>query len=169
MDRFKENIDKQIEFNQGKNIFLNDLDIFQFTSETIKEISNIDSLNPDSKQALINYAADKTIEEFYRINQYYTFDSEAKNSIRKIYSDLFENLQSKTNSIEDISKIHYKKLKVWLKDNNPFAEKIYKDSDQKVSLVACSEYTPELQIDILHIDINRLMQPVLDIGCGTKG
>jgi len=35
--------------------------------------------------------------------------------------------------------------------------------------VACSEYTPELQIDILQIDIKQLSQPVLDIGCGRNG
>ena len=72
-------------------------------------------------------------------------------------------------SIEDISKKHYEKLKSWLKENNPFAEKIYKNGDEKVSPVTCSEYTPKLQIDILQIDIKHLIQPVLDIGCGING
>lgn len=169
MDRFTENIDSQIEFNQGKNIFLDNLDIFQFAKETVKATSDIDRLTPDSKQSLIDYATDKAIEEFCRVNQYYSFDLKAKNNLRKIYSDLFENFQTKTNSIEDISKNHYEKLKSWLKENNPFAEKIYKNGDEKVSQVACSEYSPELQIDILHIDVKHLMQPVLDIGCGVNG
>lgn len=169
MDRFTENIDNQIEFNQGKNIFLDNLDFFQFAKETVKAISDIDRLNSDSKQSLIEYATDKAIEEFCRVNQYYTFDLKAKNNLRKIYSDLFDNFQIKTNSIEDISKNHYEKLKNWLKENNSFAEKIYKNSNEKVNPVACSEYTPELQIDILQIDIKHLMQPVLDIGCGING
>lgn len=169
MDRFTENIDNQIEFNQGKNIFLDNLDIFQFANETVKVISNIDRLNPDSKQSLIDYATDKAIEEFCRVNQYYAFDLKAKNNLRKIYSDLFENIQTKTNSVEEISEKHYKKLKSWLKENNPFAEKIYQNGDEKVSPVACSEYTPKLQIDILQIDIKHLIQPVLDIGCGING
>ncbi len=169
MDRFTENIDSQIEFNQGKNIFLDNLDIFQFAKETVKATSDIDRLTPDSKQSLIDYATDKAIEEFCRVNQYYSFDLKAKNNLRKIYSDLFENFQTKTNSIEDISKNHYEKLKSWLKENNPFAEKIYKNGDEKVSQVACSEYSPELQIDILQIDVKHLMQPVLDIGCGVNG
>ena len=41
-DRFTDNIDKQIGFNQGKNIFLDNLEIFQFANETVKAISNID-------------------------------------------------------------------------------------------------------------------------------
>lgn len=169
MDRFIENIDNQIEFNKGKNIFLDNLEIFKFANETVKAISNIDRLNPDSKQSLIDYATDKAIEEFCRVNQYYSFDLKAKNNLRKIYSDLFENFQTKTNSIENISKKHYEKLKKWLKETNPFAENIYKNDNEKVNPVACSEYTPKLQINILQIDIEHLIQPVLDIGCGSNG
>ena len=169
MDRFKENIDIQIEFNQGKNIFLDNLDFFQFAEETVNAISNIDNLNPDSKEYLIDYATDKAIEEFCRVNQYYSFDLKAKNNLRKIYSDLFENFRTRTNSIEDISKSHYEKLKSWLKESNPFAEKIYRKDNEIVSPVACSEYSAELQFDILQIDVKPLMQPILDIGCGNNG
>ncbi len=168
MDRFTE-IDNQIEFNQGKNILLDNLVFFQFAKETVKAISNIGRSTSDSKQSLIDYATDKAIEEFYRVNQYYSFDFKAKNNLRNIYSDLFENFQTRTNSIEDISKNHYEKLKSWLKENNPFAEKIYKNGNENVSPVACSEYSPKLQIHILQIDVKHLMQPVLDIGCGING
>jgi hypothetical protein len=169
MDRFIKNIDNQIEFNQSKNIFLENLDFFQFAEETVKAVSNIDKLNPDSKEYLIDYATDKAIEEFCRVNQYYSFGLKAKNNLREIYSDLFKNFQKRTNSIEDISKNHYEKLKSWLTENNPFAEKIYKKDNVIVSPVACSEYSPELQFDILQIDVRQLMQPILDIGCGTNG
>jgi hypothetical protein len=169
VDRFIENIDKQIEFNQDKNILLDNLEIFQFANETVIAISNIDKVNPDSKQFLIDYATDKAIEEFCRVNQYYSFGSKAKNDLKKIYSELFENLQSKSDSIENISKKHYEKLKKWLKESNPFAEKIYINADKKINPVACSEYTPKLQINILRIDIEHIIQPVLDIGCGSYG
>jgi hypothetical protein len=169
MDKFTENIDNQMEFNQGKNIFLDTLDFFQFAEETVNAVSNIARIDPDSKQFLIDYATDKAIEEFCRINQYYSFDLKAKKNLRKIYADLFDNFQAKTTSMEDISKSHYEKLKNWLKENNPFAEEIYKNGYEKVRPVACSEYTPELQIDILQIDSRHLMQPVLDIGCGSHG
>jgi len=169
MDRFFEIINKQIEYNQGKNIFFDNLEIFHFVNATVKAVSNIGSLNSDSKQTLIDYATDKVFKEFCRVNQYYSFDLNAKKSLRKIYLDLFESSQSKPNSIEDISKKHYEKLKSWIKENNPFAEDIYKNENEVVSPVACSEYTPKLQIDILQISIEHLIQPVLDIGCGSNG
>lgn len=169
MDRFTENIDNQIAFNQGKNIFFDNLDIFQFANETINAISTIGRLDPNSKQSLIDYATAKAIEEFCRVNQYYSFDLKAKNNLRKIYAELFDNIQTNANTVEDISIKHFEKLKSWLNENNPFAEKMYKNGNETVSPVACSEYTPELQIGILQIDSKRLMQPVLDIGCGING
>lgn len=169
MDRLIKNIDNQIAFNQGKNIFLDNPELFQFAQETVNAISKMDSLNPVSIQALIDYTTDKAIEEFCRVNQYYSFDLKAKSNLKEIYSDLFESFQAKTDSIEDISKKHYQKLKNWLRDNNPFAEKMYENDTEKVNPVACSEYTPTLQINILHIDLTQLLQPVLDIGCGKNG
>ncbi|MCB0806361.1 MAG: class I SAM-dependent methyltransferase [Bacteroidales bacterium] len=169
MDRFTDNIDKQIEFNQGKNILFNNLEIFEFTNDTVKAISKTDRLHVNSKQFLIDYATDKAIEEFCRVNQYYSFDSKAKNDLRKIYADLLESFQTKTDSIENISKNHYEKLKKWIKESNPFAEKIYKNDLRKVNPVACSEYSPDLQIHVLKIDIEHVMQPVLDVGCGNQG
>ena len=169
MNRFIKNIDNQIEFNKDKNIFLDNLGIFQFANETVKAISNTNELDIDSKQFLIDYSTDKAIEEFCRINQYYSFDLKTKNKLRQIYADLFENIQAKTDPIEIISKNHYEKLKQWLKESNPFAEKIYKNAGKKINPIACSEYSPNLQINILKINIEHLMQPVLDIGCGKDG
>ena len=169
MDRFIKDIDNQIEFNQGKNVFLDKLDFFQFAEGNVKAISNIDKLNADSKEILIDYATDKAIEEFCRINQYYSFDSKAKNDLRKIYSNFFESFQTVADSIEDISKNHYEKLKEWIRESNSFAEKIYKNDNIILNPVACSEYSPDLQINVLKIDIEHLLQPVLDIGCGNQG
>lgn len=165
----KKNIDNQIEFNQGKNIFLDHLDFFQFAEETVITISNMGKLNPDLKEHLIDYATDKAIEAFCRVNQYYSFDLNAKNNLRNIYAELFENIQTSANTIENISKSHYEKLKGWLKQNNPFAEKIYEKENEIVNPVACSEYSPELQCVILQLDIQQLLQPILDIGCGSHG
>lgn len=169
MKRFKKYIDKQIQFNQNKNIFFDNLEIFQFTTETVETISNLGSLNPEAEQCLIDYATDKAIEEFCRINQYFSFDLQAKNNLRKIYYDLFDNITNQTETIEIISKNHYEKIKSWLKENNSFAEKLYNNNIAKVEPVVCSEYSPDLQILILKIDIKQLLQPVLDIGCGSNG
>ncbi|MCK9627849.1 MAG: class I SAM-dependent methyltransferase [Bacteroidales bacterium] len=166
---FLDKIDKQIEFNQDKNIFLENLEIFKFAKETVDVISKIDKLKPNTKFSLIDYTTDKAIEEFHRVNQYYSFDIEARSKLKNIYTDLIDDIQLNKHSIEDISNRHYEKLRNWIKESNSFAEKIYKNADEKVTPVACFEYTPELQISILKIDINTSINPFLDIGCGANG
>ncbi len=166
---FLDKIDKQIAFNQDKNIFLENLEIFKFAIETVDAISKFDNLKRSTKFSLIDYTTDKAIEEFHRVNQYYSFDIAAKTKLKGVYTDLIDDIQDNKLSIEDISKRHYEKLRSWIKESNSFAEKIYKNADEKLTPVACFEYTPELQISILKIDINTLINPVLDIGCGANG
>lgn len=169
MNKFIENIDKQIEFNQGINIILDELELFKFIDDTINTISSIDDLNTDAENFLIDYATDKVLEEFCRINQYYSFNSESKNALRCVYSNLFYAIRCKKETIDEISKNHYLRLKKWLIKYNSFAEKIYSNVDLRVQPVVCFEYSYNLQIDILRIDVERLISPVLDIGCGKQG
>lgn len=170
MDKYLKNIDKQIKFNKGKNIFCDDENLtLKFVDDTIKAISSINQLNIESENVLIDYATDKAIEEFCRINQYYTFNSKAKNDLRNIYRDLFSSIRTNKNSLETIAKNHYQNLKHWLRKTNPFAEKIYSNADSNISPVICLEYKPDLQIEVLQIDTQRIMEPVLDIGCGKQG
>ncbi|MDM8159956.1 hypothetical protein QUH73_09030 [Labilibaculum sp. K2S] len=169
MDKFIESIDKQIEFNQGKNIFLDKPEMFRFINETINAISNINEINSDSEKFLVDYAADKAIEEFCRVNQYYSFDTKSKIELRNIYTCLFADIRTGMISTENISKNHYKRLKDWIKNSNSFAEKIYLNAGSKVEPVVCSEYSPGLQIEILQIETTQLKEPVLDIGCGKQG
>jgi hypothetical protein len=169
MNNWTDCIDKQIGLNRNKNILCENLDTFEFSHNTIKAISQIDSLHLDSKELLIDYAVDRAIEEFIRVNQYFSFDQNAIIDLRKIYTDLFESVMQTTQPIEKISNIHFKRLKFWLGQSNPFAEKIYNQADTKVTPVACSEYSPALQLDILRIDVEQLTPPVLDVGCGQEG
>lgn len=170
MNIFLENIDKQIEFNKGKNIFLAGEDSsLKFIDNTVSFIAKLSELSADSERMLIDYTTDKSLEEFCRINQYYTFNRQAKDDLRGIYRDLFSNLKTKDKSIESISKTHYDNIRQWLRKSNPFADKIYSSADQDIKPVACSEYSADLQINVLNIDIKALLTPVLDIGCGRQG
>jgi hypothetical protein len=169
MDRFIKNIDKQIEFNQGKNIISGEPELFQFIDDTINTISGIQHLNSDAENLLVDYTTDKVLEEFCKINQYYSFNSDSKRALRCIYSGLFSEIRNGKSAIDEVSKNHYRKLKDWLIKYNSFAGRIYANADRIVEPVACSEYSYHLQMDIFRMDVERLMSPVLDIGCGKQG
>jgi hypothetical protein len=170
MEKYFKDIDKQISFNKGKNIFLDDKDLqFRFIDETIKALSNIKELDADAEKVLTDYATDKALEEFYRVNQYYTFNTVAKNNLRKVYADLFSTIRDRQETTETISNKHYENIRQWLTASNPFAGQIYSSTGPVIEPVACAEYSAELQVDVLKINIHTMMEPVLDIGCGRQG
>lgn len=167
---YQDNIDKQFEYNQGKNLFYKGiLNSLRFSPETLNAIEKIDTINSDSENLLIDYLTNRAVQELCKINQYYTFDKLAKSILRNLYVDLFTNIKNRKSSIDSIAEKHYDNLIKWLQETNSFAEKIYNSKGEMIESVACSEYSTDLQIDILQIDIDQIIEPVLDIGCGREG
>ena len=170
MKEYKDNIDKQFRFNKNKNLFYNGiLGSLRFSPETMEALERIDLIDPGSADLLADYLTDRAIREFCRVNQYYTFDKQARSGLRSIYTDLFASIKSRCSSMDKIAENHYENLIRWLQETNPFAEKIYNSMGEKIDPVVCSEYSPALQVEILRIDVEHLMEPVLDIGCGERG
>ncbi len=167
---YKRIIDEQIKENNGANLFLtSNVSNLKFSEKTLKAISKIDELDVESENLLIKYATEKAMEEFCKINQYYSFSSEAKNELGKIYADLLEKIRSKKHTLAFLEQNHYKNLKNWLKKTNPFAEKLYSNEAEYIEPLVCAEYSAELQLHLLQIKLNITMEPVLDIGCGKNG
>jgi len=166
----QDNIDRQIESNRGKNLFLEgERSALTFLHDTVANVDCIADLSYAEERVLIEYATDKALEEFCRINQYYSFDSKSKGELRSIYESLFSMIRKKEEPFDQISDKHYRSLKMWLKRTNSFSEKIYSQDKWVVEPVVCSEYSAAIQIEILKLDCQTLMEPILDIGCGKKG
>lgn len=170
MKMYQDHIDRQFEFNQGKNLFYNGiLNSLRFSPTTLNAIEKIDLFDSDTENLLIDNLTHRAVQEFCKVNQYYTFDKQAYLILRSLYVDLFANIKKRKSSIESIAEMHYENLIKWLQETNSFAEKIYSSKGEMIESVACSEYSPDLQIDILQIDIDQIIEPVLDIGCGKLG
>lgn len=170
MINLQEKIAQQFEFNQGKNLFYSQIvNSLKFSPETLNAIDTIGSIDSEAEDFLIDYLTDRALQEFCRINQYYTFEKQDKLNLRSLYVDLFTQLKKPRNSIDSIAEKHYQNLVKWLHQTNSFAEKIYSSKSEIIESVACSEYSPALQIQILKIDLVQIEEPVLDIGCGKEG
>ncbi|OFX89954.1 MAG: hypothetical protein A2W99_08675 [Bacteroidetes bacterium GWF2_33_16] len=170
LKKLLDNIDKQFKSNTGKNIFFDGIqDSLKFIPEAVNSIEKIGEIDKVSENILIDYITNKALQEFCRINQYYNFNKQAQESLRAIYVDLFSKIKTHNNSVDTISKVHYESLTMWLRETNAFAENIYSTQEENVEPVACSEYSHELQIELLQIDIAQLIEPILDIGCGKQG
>jgi len=168
--RIQAHIDRQFEFNQGKNLFYEGiLDSLKFSPETIHDIEKFDFTDSGSEKMMVDYLTDRAVQEFCRINQYYAFDAKAQAALRELYAELIANIKKREYSVDLLSRMHYNNLITWLRGTNPFAEKIYTTEGEMIEAVACYEYSPELQMEILQIDREQVEQPVLDVGCGKQG
>jgi hypothetical protein len=169
MKMFLDNIDKQLAFNKGKNLFYNGIiNSLRFSPETIDALGQISKIDIDSENLLIDNLTDRVLQEFCEFNQYCTFDGNSKKALREIYVELFSNIKNRSLSIDSTAKNHYASLIKWLQKTNPFTEEIYKSKNEIIDPLACSEYSPEIQAEILQIDSRQIIEPVLDIGCGKK-
>lgn len=170
MDELKKEIDRQIYFNRGKNLLHESAG---FTMEFIKPgsgaFARLAGLTDEQLTILADYATQKSLEEFCRINQYYTFDPKATDELKGIYIQLFSAIKQQGGPDAASPQTHYENLRQWLLKTNPFAGVIYPDMDQELEPAHCHEYSAGLQLEILRLDISTLMEPILDIGCGKLG
>ena len=163
-------INSQIKFNQGKNlIHKKSNEILKFTKSTITAIQNTDKIASDDLNVLIDCTIEKVLQEFCRVNQYYSFQENDKTDLKKIYRNLYQNIIEKKKTVDSISQIHYENLKAWLVKTNPFSQEMYRKKESVLEPITCAEYSAVLQKNILHLKDIQLLEPVLDIGCGQEG
>jgi len=173
-EELKQHIKDQIAFNKGKNIITNaETHGLQFIDGTETLIDKIRNMDIQSEELLIDYLTDESLQEFCRVNQFFSFNSAAIVELKAIYAELNHKIkildkQAGRAELNAISQEHYRNLCDWLVRTNRFAETMYSNDREYVQPVACSEYTPDLQLKLLHIDLKHLYEPVLDVGCGRE-
>lgn len=167
---YQHTIDMQIRHNRSKNLFCNSTkDALGFAPETIADMGFIRKIAPPHQERLINYTVGEVLQEFCRVNQYISFSDQDKKSLSSLYSGLLHQIRGNEDPPLTLSAKHYRNVKDWLIKSNPFVQELYSDQGRYLEAVYCSEYSADLQIKLLHIDLVHLPEPVLDIGCGING
>ena len=173
-ENIKHQIKEQIAFNSGKNLLaaeqINSLQFIEVSQSLIETIKNMDV---ESEKEMIDFLTDEALQEFCRVNQYFSFNSGSVKKLKAIYSALNQrirglNTNANQSELDDISQDHYIHLCNWLVQTNSFAGKMYSGDQEYAIPVACSEYPSDLQMNILNIKLEDLIEPVLDIGCGRE-
>lgn len=109
------------------------------------------------------------VQECVQNNQYLVIKDELYTSILNLYRDLILKLREisieeknrKRIVISDIVRYHRKNL-ISILEN---VSDIDYDSSH---IIPCSEYSIDLQLKVLRLNISEIKEPVLDIGCGKK-
>jgi len=127
--------------------------------ELYKSIDTQQKINSFSG-TLYNYF----VNECVMSNQYLALSKNDYSKIFSIYIDLVNNLRNESSrrpekeKIRSIVKTHRSRLISILSVR----------ADSTDVIVPCAEYTNGFQDKILRIDVDNLMQPILDVGCGQK-
>ncbi len=127
----------------------------------------------------VNYCIEKTKKYTYERNQFI--------NVNKLYSDLlferYENLIDRilaalysaelpaqfNKMLIKITRQHLYKLKTLFERLIAYSIADLSPNNPLINNVVSSEYSAELIIKILNLDLKEILQPVLDIGCGNKG
>ena len=163
----KNAIDKQIEKNTRLNLLYDNIeDIVRVD----KSFSDVFSLARDSGvenlEHITNYTVDKTISAIYSINQFIHITAEQKRELYDIYKESWESYDS--NSPEQSILEHHKRLSKWISKLYPSEFTEVLRTKNQIGNVVKAQYSVEFQMKILGLQLENLMEPIIDIGCGSQ-
>ena len=130
-------------------------------------------------ERLVDLFIHRSIEFTYASNQFVQIDSLEESELRRIYADYLSKIKGillKSHTEKEISrrlsalvKDHFLDLRTNL--SRFFDPETSKDVQHNAILqkVVCSEYSAEMQLEILGMQLETLVEPVLDLGCGKSG
>jgi len=125
---------------------------FHIFIKKVKELKTADNQYSVSKH-YINQCVNQVQERLYKKNQFFLLNNEEELAIKTVCKHLLCN--------QSLEKEMIKKSFVLIRQ--------LLDSKNKWDIKTTqSEYTPKLQLRMLGISIEKIIQPVLDIGCGKK-
>jgi len=115
---------------------------------------------------MTNYA----FRTFCTSNQFLDLREEHLSILRDVYSELWQDIITEIQKCDIdfdlIQRNHLKRLTNWVKQTNNFVYRINGTNSPEIITVVCAEYSCTLQLHLLHIDLDSLRGPVLDVGCG---
>lgn len=165
----------QIKSNQWVNLLCpRQQNGFQFTNTTKTLIGKIISnqLTFQEEQKLLQHTTHTTLSTLYRINQYYHFNKQAESTLLCVYHELMKQIKCSNREQVDFDALaerHYIRLQKWFVEYHPEALLQYPPSTPFIhDPVVCSQYRATTQLTVLGIDIRKLEEPILDVGCGRE-
>ena len=170
--RITEAILRQLRLNERKNLLHSDpaglLEIDSSFLAALEQEVGTDStaLSGDRFEEAVSLAAELMIDRLYSTNQYIQVDEPAREALKSIYRRTWA-ICLETGDVETaLRQHHFPLLADWVGRLYPGGMKAALASQKTIGPVVCQTYSAEFQIQLLRLDLQKLRQPLLDIGCG---
>ena len=116
--------------------------------------------------SLVGMAVRGCVQSILRLNQYLNISDRHRKRLADLYHRTWYLLQSNDDVDSVLRAEHYPAIQAWVSELYPQDQLKALMHQQAIRAVTCSEYSAELQMDVLALDIEDIHGPVLDIGCG---
>lgn len=148
--------------------------MFAHRLEIIEHLGLAEAVNE-----LVEHCIESTKRYTYERNQFVNFTTEYDELLNAEFTDFIHQIRAALQKIKteagleaemiSVLKVHHERLRlimasycVTYQDNNLRGNPLLRT-------VPCEEYSAEFQLSVMGLELHELVEPVLDIGCGTKG
>ncbi len=167
-------IKQQLDVNKSKNLlFENVTQIMNVEPSFLAALEELLNSNTGDKSEeihseFISFAAKELVKRLYSINPYLRVSKVQVANLEQIYRRTWQRMIKTGNIKTTLNEFHYPELSKWLATLYPEKFQQSLKFSSGVGHVTYEEYSAELQIELLGIDIAHIKQPVIDIGCGSQ-
>ncbi len=174
MNKIDKALERQIDRNKTKNILNAVLDqTIETDPNFLAALEDLLAGDPEIRsdvalESAISSAAKLLLQRLYAINQYLQIDAAKTCALERIYRRTWRRIVATHDIQAALRNYHYPALQRWVARAYPrhFVKALR--SVPAIGHVVCAEYSPSLQIALLHLDPPSLQPPLLDIGCGSS-
>jgi hypothetical protein len=174
MESIDVSIKQQLDVNKSKNLlFENAAQIMNVEPSFLAALEELLNSNIDDKSEVvhsefISFTAKELVKRLYFINPYLQVSKLQIGSLEQIYRRTWQKMIETGDIKTTLNEFHYPELSKWIAILYPEKFQKFLKLSSGVGHVTYREYSAELQIDLLGIDIAHIKQPVIDIGCGNQ-
>ena len=117
---------------------------------------------------MVSFAVQALLERLYSVNQYLRIDRAKVQELENIYRQTWQIMLRTGDVHAALREHHYPELSRWIADLYPpgFLESL--KLSPFIGHVVCKEYSAQLQIELLGIDVSHIKEPLIDVGCGAR-
>lgn len=162
-------IQRQLAVNRSKNLLYARLEqSMELESGFLNALQVEASQSEIPPDEAVTFAVQSFLDRLHSVNPYLQISGAKIAELERIYHQTFRYIKQSGEICSTLKAYHYPSLARWLGPLYPPEFRQSLRASPVVSEVVYGEYSAELQVELLGLDVAHLKPPVLDIGCGRQ-